>query len=164
MEKFLECADIAKSKLVLADHMLTVTYPLIKDPKILLQVLQNMKTSLENSFSSLLYYERLWKRIPLFNETYSAKLDMFKRMAPKYGVDRKYLTMIDNVNSTLKAHKESPVEFARKNRYVICSQSYRDVKSISDRELKSHMVLAKEFTKLMEEMIKRDDRITHKRP
>ena len=42
MEKFQELREISKKKIFLADHILTQTYPLLKDPKLLLATTENI--------------------------------------------------------------------------------------------------------------------------
>ena len=87
MEKFQELRDSAGKKLQIADYMLTMTYPLVRDPKLLLSVAENLFLAYSYSISSLLHYERLFKRIPTFQEDFSSKLDMFAdRCLGKYGI------------------------------------------------------------------------------
>ena len=64
MEKYEEIRDKAIKNIKIADHMLTQTYPLVKDPRLLLTVLENVFLSLTNAIGALLYFERLYKRVP----------------------------------------------------------------------------------------------------
>jgi hypothetical protein len=57
MEKFQELREVAKKKLQLADHILTMTYPIVNDSKLLLAVVENMFLALTNAMGSVLYYE-----------------------------------------------------------------------------------------------------------
>ena len=92
MEQFQTAREEAIKKLKIADHMLTITYQLVQDPKLLLAVLDNIYTAMEKAMSSVLYYERLFKRIPPFPENFEAKLIMFKtRVQPKYKINNDYL-------------------------------------------------------------------------
>ena len=145
MEQFQAARDEAIKKLRVADHMLTITYQLVQDPKLLLAVLENIFLAMENAMSSVLYYERLFKRIPPFPENFESKLDMFKtRIQPKYRINDDYIKMIQELREVIVEHKRSPVEFARKDRFVICSDNYK-MKTISIPEIKKYVASAKLF-------------------
>lgn len=145
MEQFQTAREEAIKKLKIADHMLTITYQLVQDPKLLLAVLDNIYTAMEKAMSSVLYYERLFKRIPPFPENFEAKLIMFKtRVQPKYKINNDYLKTIEELREIIVEHKRSPVEFARKDKFVICSDNYK-MKTISTSEIKKYVAVAKLF-------------------
>ena len=64
MEQFQESRDNAKKKIQIADHMLGVTYPLVKDTKLLVVIMENIFLAYTNAMAAILYHERLFKRIP----------------------------------------------------------------------------------------------------
>ena len=66
MEQFQIERELAKQKIKVADHIISVTYPLVKDPKLLLGVLENIHSALMHCISAILEYDRLFKRIPPF--------------------------------------------------------------------------------------------------
>ena len=55
-------------------------------------------------------------------------------------------------------HKNSPVEFSRKDRFIICSSDYR-TKSISLKEIKEYLLRSKSFIKDVETIVMKDARI-----
>ncbi len=145
MEKFQELRDLSKKKLQLADHILTMTYPIVKDARLLLAVTENLFLSLTYSMSSILHYERLFKRVPPFPDNFNSKLDLFKsNCAQRYKIDPEHIKLIQNIKDIVVSHKKSPVEFQRKDRFVICSENYR-IRSISEMELKNYISKAKSF-------------------
>ena len=114
MEKFQELRDLSKKKIQLADHILTMTYPIVKDSRLLLAVLENLFLSLTYSMSSVLYYERLFKRIPSFPDNFAVKLSLFKdKCAPQYNIKEEHIRLIQEVREIIVAHKKSPVEFQK---------------------------------------------------
>src|SRR3989338_1590780 len=116
MEKFQELRDSAGKKLKIADYMLTMTYPLVKDPKLLLSVVENLFLAYSYSISSLLHYERLFKRIPPFHDDFSSKLDLFMdKCLERYGIDEENIRIIRDLREIIVAHRKSPVEFSRKD-------------------------------------------------
>ncbi|MAG38993.1 hypothetical protein CMO90_02790 [Candidatus Woesearchaeota archaeon] len=145
MEDFQIASDKAKKNIQIADHMLIMTFPLVKDPKLLLAVMKNIFSSLNNSMSSLLYYERLFKRIPIFQDSFESKFIVFKnKMVSKHHIDNEYVNLIQEIREILLAHKNSPVEFSRGDRFVICSDNYR-MKTIKVSDLKKYVAKTKLF-------------------
>jgi len=159
MEKFQELRDSAGKKLQVADYMLTMTYPLVKDPKLLLSVVENLFLAYSHSISSLLHYERLFKRIPPFQEDFSSKLDMFAdRCLKKYSIDSENISIIRDLKEIIVAHRKSPVEFSRKDSFVICDGDYR-LRTISPGIIKGYVEKAKLFIKKASSIVGKDKSI-----
>ncbi len=156
MEKFQESNARAKKHLHTADHMLSTTYPLVKDPKILLVVLDNLNSSLLSILDTMLEYERLYKRIPSYTDKFEAKFDVFRnRIAKRYNFEKEFMETIREIKETLHAHKKSPMEFPRKNKFVICSSNY-DTKTISPETLKSYIAKTKLYNQVVQNILKND--------
>ena len=145
MEKFQELREKSKKKILLADHILTQTYPLLKDPKLLLSVVENIFLAYTNSIGSLLHYDRLFKRIPHFQDNFDSKFKMFReRCTEKYNIKQEDINTIKEIKYIIVQHRKSPFEFVREDRLVICSDNY-NMKTIKVDELKKMMTNAKEF-------------------
>lgn len=135
----------AVRKFNLANHMITQTYPLVKDSRLLLAVVEHLMSSLEKSMLSLLYIERYYNRIPSFGESFDSKFDAFRyHLVDKYRINRGYLLLIKDIQGIINAHKDSSVEFARKDKFVICTENYR-MHEISVDKVKKYIVKSKEF-------------------
>ena len=156
MEQFQTAGEQAKKCIKVADHMLIMAFPLVKDPKILLSVTENIFSALSNSMSSLVYYERLFKRVPVFQEDFDSKFNIFKQyLVEKYSIRREYLNLIQEIREILAEHKKSPVEFSRGDRFVICSSNYR-LKTIGVPELKRYIAQTKMFMSDMERLVNKN--------
>src|SRR3989338_8825470 len=108
MEKFQELRDVAKKKIYLADYMLTQTYPLIQDTKLLLAVMENIFLALTNAMGSILYYERLFKRIPPFHDNFDSKFNMFRaKIVDNHNIEKEHVKFIQDVKDIIIAHKKS---------------------------------------------------------
>jgi len=158
MEKFEELIQNAQRRIHVADHMLTQTYPLIKDPKLLLSVVENTFLSLSYAMSALLYYERLFKRVPLFADTFDAKIEVFKeKVLSRYGIAMDYIILLNDMKEIIVKHRESPVEFVRQDRFVICSDNYK-MKTIDVAHMKKYISSAKNFIRevagILEQQVK----------
>ncbi|MEK6875941.1 MAG: hypothetical protein AABX63_00900 [Nanoarchaeota archaeon] len=159
MERFQELRDSAGKKIQIADYMLTMTYPLVRDPKLLLSVVENLFLAYSYSISSLLHYERLFKRIPPFPDDFSSKIDLFAdRCMGKYGIDSENLRIVKDLKEIIVAHKKSPVEFPRKDSFVICDEGYR-LRTISPSIIKGYVEKAKLFIRKMSSIVSEDDAI-----
>lgn len=159
MEKFQELRDSASKKLQVADYMLTMTYPLVRDPKLLLSVAENLFLAYSYSISSLLHYERLFKRIPSFHDDFNSKLNLFMdRCLEKYGIDSENMRIIIDLREMIVAHKKSPVEFSRKDSFVICDGDYR-FRTISPNIIKGYVEKAKLFIRKMSSIVSKDETI-----
>jgi len=157
MERFQEEREKAKRNIKIADHMLSVTFPLVKDPKLLLAILENIFLAYTNSIAAILYYERLFKRIPPFHETFESKLNMFReKCVLRYNLDKSYLLEVQNIKEIILEHKKSPVEFKRKDQFVICSDNYR-IKSVSVQDIKKYIDRAKLFIEAMDTIVSKDE-------
>jgi len=150
MEKFEEARDKAIKNLKIADHMLTQTYPSVKDPKLLLAVMENLFLSLTNAMGAILHYEVIQKRINQFDENFESKYNIFKlKVAPGYKINKDYVKLVGDVKNIVIAHKKSPVEFARKDAFVICDDNYA-MRALSANEMKAYVEKTKGFVQEMQ--------------
>ncbi|MBI5389251.1 hypothetical protein HZB01_02625 [Candidatus Woesearchaeota archaeon] len=139
MEKFQESLEKAKRYHLIADHMLTQTYPLIEDPKLLMSVMENVFLAYANGMAALLYYDRLFKHIPPFNQDFDSKLFIFEQEClPRYKLSRNYLHQLREIRDAVLAHRKSPVEFRRKDVFVICTDAY-DMQTITMDRIKTYL-------------------------
>ncbi|RMF54516.1 hypothetical protein D6745_05125 [Candidatus Woesearchaeota archaeon] len=163
MEKFQLAQQKAKKNLQVADHMLTVTYPMVKDPKLLASVMENLFLSLTNAMASLLYLDRMYKRVPPFQDTFESKFMVFRdKCARRYNIQKEYLDFILEVKNLVLEHKKSPVEFSRKDKFVICSDNY-SIKAISVEKMKSYVAKAKMFVHQINILVEENDELFGRR-
>lgn len=157
MEKFQEARDKALKNLKIADHMVSVTYPLLKDNRLLLAATENLFLSVSNAMNAILYYDRLFKRVPPFTDSFDVKFSLFKRKcAQRYHLKPTHAELIKEVRDILVYHRKSPVEFSRKDTFVICSSDYR-LRTISQKDLKDYLGKAKVFIQLMLKIVQQNE-------
>jgi len=163
MEKFQELGELAKKKIHLADHILTQTYPLIQDPKLLLVVVENIFLALTNAMGAILYYERLFKSIPPFQDNFSSKFNMFReKIVNRYNIPKEEVKLIQEIKDIILQHKKSPVEFIKKNQLVICSGDY-NMRTISIDIMKNYLNQAKNFVQKSNEIVSKNEAIFNKK-
>ena len=125
----------AKKSLQIADHLLIGTYHLVDDPKILLGVLAN----LYDAYKNMIKYVLSQKVAPL--KTEKGQLEQFiHQFESKISKDE--MQSIKKVYDLFEEHKSSSVEFARKQKLVICDDRY-ELHTLNFETLKKHLQYAK---------------------
>ncbi len=126
MEKLRQLIGEANLNLKRADHLVYITYPLVKEVKLLYKITENIHTALIKAMEAILYYERLYKRIEPVKGDFEYELEMFKEQcARKYNIDRSFLVLIRDLQRIVEERKKSPMEFVRKDKFVICNENYK---------------------------------------
>jgi len=162
MEKYEELREHARKRLQVADHMLTMTYPMVKDPKLLLAVMENIFLALTNSIGALLHYERMYKRVPPFQDTFVSKFSVFKqKCAQSYRIDTDYISMIQEIKEIILQHKKSPVEFTRNDSFIICSDNYQ-MKTISLEKIKNYILKSRLFIQQIDSILTKNQEVFNK--
>lgn len=130
-----------------ADHMFYVTYPLVKDNKLIITMADNISNGMLCAMDAVLMYEKLYKRISIYPEDYRVKMDMFKdSVARRYNINREHVVLIQDLKKFLEERKKSGVEFVKDDKYVLFNQK-REVKSLGIEKLKQNLNMSKDFLK-----------------
>lgn len=145
MEKHEELIKDANKLINTADHFIYTTYPMLKETKLLLTIVKNIHDASVKAMDSVLEYERLYKRISDYPDDFNTKLEILKtKCMRKYSLPREFIQTIRDVRMIVKEHKQSPIEFSRYDKLIICSEDFR-TKSISLTEVKGYLSTAKPF-------------------
>lgn len=155
MEKFLENLIAAEKTIKTADHMIYVTFPLIKDKRLLLKILQEMKNAIALCINSILQYEYLYKRIKLYKDSRLNFKIFIERCVPRYGITKEEINLILDLFDFVEKHKESPFEFVKDEKLVIMSNGLRP-KIMTVEKTKEFMIVAKSILKKTREIIRSD--------
>ena len=148
-EKFYEYLEKASRILQTADHIAYVTYSLIKDKRLLFKILDELNESFINIINAILQYEYLYKRIQLSKDN-KLNLEIFKqKCAHRYNIQPEQTTKIFELFSLYQKHKESPMEFARKDKIVIMSDNLR-TETLTIEKLKDFLIQAKDILRKAE--------------
>jgi hypothetical protein len=153
MESSEELKKRAKTSLQVAECMLTKTYPVVNDPKLILAIAGDIYTALVSGMTALITHEKQEHK-PEFNEDndFESKFNAFKEIASNNGFTKDEVALVSNIHNIMSEHKESPVEFARKDRFVICDENYR-CESLSLDDMKSYLFKARLFIEKTESII-----------
>ena len=152
-EKFIENLDKAAIVLKTADHMLYMTYPLIKEKRLLLKILNETYQAILNVVNAILQYEYLYKRIQLYK---SAKdnFEVFKnKCAPKYHISLEQVEKIKELFNLIEKHKNSPFEFVRNDKVVIMTNALK-TDTVTLEKMKSYILMTKDVLRKAETIIR----------
>ena len=155
MEKFLENLEEAHKIILIADHMFYVTFPLIKDKKLLLKILSDTKIAISKCISSVLQYEYLYKRIKLFNNPKTNFRTFEEKCARRYNITEQEIKLILELFEVVEEHKKSSMEFLKNQKIVILSKNLQQ-KIVPIEKVKEFLILAKNILR------KTDDKILKK--
>lgn len=128
-----------------ADHMFYVTYPLIKDNKLIITMAENINNGMICAMDAILMYEKLYKRISIYPEDFRVKMDIFKdSVARRYNIDREQIVLIQDLKKFLEEKKSSGTEFVKNDKYVFFNQK-QGLKSLGLDKIKQNLNISKEF-------------------
>ena len=135
MEKFREDFQKAIRSLKIADHMTYVTYPLINEKRLLLKIFVEITNSITHCISCILAYENTNSRPPI---------ELFIENAKKYEISNTQIKKIREILEINKKHKESAMEFVKKNKIIILSDNLQ-TQTLDIYKIKEFLLVAKEF-------------------
>ena len=154
MEKFIEYLAEAERIIKTADHLIYMTFPLVKDKKLLLKILSETKIVITNCINSILQYEYLYKRIKLYKDTKTNFRTFKEKCAPRYRITKEEIKMIIELFEIVENHKQSHFEFVKNEKIIILSENLEQ-KSLTVEKIKEFLWLAKNVLKKSKEVILR---------
>ena len=140
-----------------AFHLLKVTFPVAKDPKLLIGVINNIFQSLEYSMEAILGFERHLKLVPPYSDNFQSKFNMFRyKCVKRNDVPISVINLVMELRDLLDLHKRSPMEFQRGNKFVICNREY-GMKIISIGKIQEYLDENKKMLDAMETTLNKFD-------
>ena len=143
IEKFKENFNKAVKSLQIADHMTYVTFPLVKEKRLLIKIFDETNNSIINCINAILNYEYLYKRIRLYQDNQENLRTFFDKCGKNYGLTNEQMKKIKEIIELNKEHKASSMEFVRKEKIIIMSKNL-GTKSLDLTLVKEYLLLAKE--------------------
>ncbi len=152
-EKFIENLEKAARNLQTADHMLYMTYPIVKEKRLLLKILNELSTILLSIVNAILQYEYLYKRIELYRDA-KANFQIFKEQcAPRYKISKEQISKILEIFNLAEKHKKSPFEFVRDEKIVIMSNAF-NIDTVTTEKMKEYIFVSKDLLRKAETIIR----------
>lgn len=144
MKKFLENIYEAESIIKRLDHMTYITYPIVKDKKLLLKILIETRIAIARMINAILQYEFLFKRIKLYKTPEENMKTFINYCAPRYNLSQNDIKLIVNLFDIVNMHKNSNFEFRKEEKLVILNQNSQP-KVIFLEDVKEFVSLSKQM-------------------
>jgi len=157
MERYELFRESANKHFLTADRFINFTFRIVNEPKMLLGVVENIFLALMSSVSSLLYFERLFKFIPPFPDTFEGKLLAFKPLLIKYSLGEDNIKLIEKLHEIMVVHKKCPIEFVKDNALIMCSSSY-DCEKLTSEMVVIYFKKAKLFIEESNTILRKNER------
>jgi hypothetical protein len=152
MNPILKSLEEAEKKLKTIDHILYVTFPLLKDKKILLKTMVETKIAINNCINSILQYEYIKERINLSDNPKQNLKIFIDSCAQRYRIEPSEIKKILDLFELVEKHKKSSFEFVKENKIIILSESMQS-QSLTLEKAKEFLILGKNLLKKTKETL-----------
>ncbi|MBI4151491.1 hypothetical protein HY496_00845 [Candidatus Woesearchaeota archaeon] len=157
MEKYQDALEKARFQYDAAFHLLNVTYPLIKDPKLLVGILSNISISMENALDAILSYERQLRLVPHYSDNFQSKFNVFRYKSMRRNkIEPELIQSIEMVQSLLSLHRRSLIEFRREDRLILCDREFT-TNQVTIPDIRSYLDASKSLLETATKIINRKE-------
>jgi hypothetical protein len=108
-----------------ADHIIYITYPIIKEKRLILKALESTYDAAVSVLNAILQYEHAWKRISLSQNAHENFQTFVIKCTKNYNITEQETRELKELILTVENHKRSALEFLRKERIIIMEDSLR---------------------------------------
>lgn len=144
-ERYQELLDAAKKEIELADHLIYVTYPMIKETKFMLAISEHVIKAANQALHALLEFEHTYKRVEMFSTNFAVMISVYRNKIEQfYNFDQKFYRLLSKLQEIQRMGAESAVRFKRGERYVLAGHDYR-LTTIDYESVKRYSNLTKSF-------------------
>lgn len=133
----------AKRLLRIADHMTFVTYPVLREKRLMIKIIEQIDSAMKKTISSILSHEYIQKNVKKYDDP-KQNYDEFLACSPAYNITDSQLKTIKQLSNIVELHKKSPMEFIRKDSFVIMSDSMH-MEQITIERIKIFLKIAQEI-------------------
>jgi hypothetical protein len=109
-----------------AEHLISVTFPVVKDTKLLLRGLESLHKSLVLAIGNILKFEHIYGRVSLGKDKDRNLRVFFLYCAMRYGMNEEDKEIIKEILFMGKKHKESGMEFSRDEKLIILDDDMKE--------------------------------------
>ncbi len=123
MRKFLENIYEAERIINQINHMTYVTYPIVKDKKLLLKILVETRIAVARLINAILQYDFLFKRIRITKNPKENLKTFINKCAPRYNITQEETNEVVELFDIVDMHKNSTFEFRKDEKLVILNHN-----------------------------------------
>jgi len=152
MQKFLENLEEAETIIKTADHLTYVTFPVVRDQKLLLKIILELKKGIANCINSILQYEYICKKISLSKNPETNFKTFVEKSSKHYKITGDEIKKILELFDIVKKHQTSSMEVAKESKFIMLSENMQPTE-INLEKTKEFTALAKSILKKTEDAI-----------
>jgi hypothetical protein len=120
-----EYRRLSQERLSTAQHILGVTYPALKSPRLFLSALEHFFLSMDYAMNAILSDEKMGKEAGNFPKSFSGRYSAFRlRIADKLNFSKEDVRTLLALRNILVQHQKSPTEFERGEKFIICNDRF----------------------------------------
>lgn len=143
-----------EKSLRIADHMVYITYPLIKDPHLLKNILEQLHSIANKLVEFILDYEIKQKKIKSKSLSLEENFSILLNCSSNFRISKEEFENLKELIEIGFKQKNSITEFTRKERLVFMFNS--KIQSISLEQLKKYLTNLKTIIKKTKEKMQHD--------
>ena len=141
-----------------ADHLAYITYPVVNEKKLLMVVIQNIYTTLNNAMDALLAHYHAYKQISYIPQDFEGKAEMFRSaLFKRHQLDPSLYDFFLEIDEIIRHHQRSAINFVRKDSFIIASDNFK-LKTVTIEKVKSYLQQTKLFLDTINGVLAQRDR------
>ena len=154
MHEVLDLLNSANKIFKTSDHLAYVTYPLVKDNKLIIAITENLEEAMKKAIEAVLSYDRYYKRIMSIPQDFQSKLEIFRTSCmPRYNISTNYLNLLKELNEINEARRHSKLEFIRQDKYILTQDNFI-LRTLTYPKVKEYVNTGKRFFEKINSIIK----------
>ena len=156
MDNYHELINKAQKEIDSSDHLLFVTYNIVKDSKFVFSVTNQLIDAVKYALEALLEFERKSKLIEPYPKQFNFMVETFKKkVAERREFEEKTLTFLNKLVTMEQTIDTSSLHFRRGDTYVLADEDF-GTQSIELQTIKSYFSSAQEFVTKVGDIIEQD--------
>jgi hypothetical protein len=130
----------AEEALQRAKILYEVTYKTLNDPKLFLSIINALEEAIVKKIKGFVY-----KQTAIEPKSLNSIVTFFKENCLiEYRIQPRIILVLEKIRSFQQAKKESPIEFRRKDKYIVCEENYK-MKVIDENIIKAWLETVTSF-------------------
>jgi thiamine monophosphate kinase len=156
MEKYHELINKAQKEIDSSDHLLFVTYNIVKDSKFVFSVTNKLIDAVKYALEALLEFERKSKLIEPYPKQFNFMVQTFKnKVSERREFDVRTTNFLNKLVTMEQTIDTSSLHFRRGDTYVLADEDF-GTQSIELQTIKSYFSSAQEFVTKVGDIIEQD--------
>lgn len=142
MQKFIEYLVEAQKITKSVDHLFYITFPLVKDKRLLIKIISESKKAIICCINTILQYEYIQGNIKLEKDSIKNFKTFREKCAEKYQINQEEITLIVEIINLMEKYKKSTHEIFKENRIIMLDENMKQ-DSVSLEKAKSFLNVTK---------------------